>query len=78
MHKPKNKKIGREVKIEEGWMLKKRSALIWAPGVSIGCADFLEDVKMHFVMQLLNARSQQKETWQAGQDRRNLDAAKEK
>jgi hypothetical protein len=31
MHGPIKKKFGREVKIEEGWMLQKRSVLIWAP-----------------------------------------------
>jgi hypothetical protein len=31
MHGPSKKKLGREVKIEEGWMLQKRSVLIWIP-----------------------------------------------
>jgi hypothetical protein len=43
-----------------------------------GYAIFLEDVKKHPVMQPLNAQSQQNETWQAGQDSRIQDAAKEK
>jgi hypothetical protein len=30
-------------------MLQKRRVLIWALGVSIGCANFLEDVKVHLV-----------------------------
>jgi hypothetical protein len=47
-------------------------------GVSTGCSNFLEDVKVHLVMWLLNALSQQKETWQEGQDRKRLDAAKQK
>jgi hypothetical protein len=33
---------------------------------------------VHLVMQLLNAQSQQNETWQAGQYKRKLDAANEK
>jgi hypothetical protein len=61
MHGPSKKNLGREVKIE-GWMLQKRSVLIWPLGVSTGCANFLENVKVHLVMQLLNAQSQQKET----------------
>jgi hypothetical protein len=47
-------------------------------GVSTGCANFLEDVKVHPVMQPLNARSQRNETWQTGKNKRNLDAANEK
>jgi hypothetical protein len=31
MNSPRKNKLGREVKIEEGWMLQKRSVLIWAP-----------------------------------------------
>jgi hypothetical protein len=31
MHGPSKKKLGREVKIEEGWMLQKRRVLIRAP-----------------------------------------------
>jgi hypothetical protein len=31
MHGPNKKKLGKEVYIEEGWMLKKKSVLIWAP-----------------------------------------------
>jgi hypothetical protein len=30
MHGPNKKKLDREVKIEEGWMLQKKSDLIWA------------------------------------------------
>jgi hypothetical protein len=33
---------------------------------------------VHLVIQLLNAQSQQNETWQAGQDKRKLAAAKKK
>ena len=33
---------------------------------------------MHLVMQPLNAQSQRNETWQAGQNKRKLDAANEK
>jgi hypothetical protein len=47
-------------------------------GVSTGCANFLEDSKVHLVMQPLNAKSQQNETWQAGGKKRKLDAANEK
>jgi hypothetical protein len=43
--------------------------------VSIGCANFLDDIKVHLVMQPLNARSQRNETWQAGKKERKLDAA---
>jgi hypothetical protein len=132
MHGPRKKKLGREVKIEEGWMLQKRSVLIGAPRgfyrvcqlpggsksvsfgaatecmvsakrnlvgwsrykkagcckrevtsygplvVSKGCANFLEDVKVHLVMKSLNTRSQQNETWQAGKNKRKLDAENEK
>jgi hypothetical protein len=46
--------------------------------VSTGCANFLEDVKVHIVIQPLNAQSQQNETWQAGKEKRKLDAANEK
>jgi hypothetical protein len=46
--------------------------------VSTGCAKFLEDVRLHLVMQPLNAQSQQNKTWQAGQNKRKLDAANEK
>jgi hypothetical protein len=31
MYMPSKKKLGKEVKIEEGWMLEKKSVLIWAP-----------------------------------------------
>jgi hypothetical protein len=43
-----------------------------------GCANFLEDVKVHLVMKSLNTRSQQNETWQAGKNKRKLDAENEK
>jgi hypothetical protein len=56
----------------------KEKGLHMGLGVSKGCANFLEDIKMHLVMQPLNARSQKNQTWQAGQDWRKLDAKKEK
>jgi hypothetical protein len=46
--------------------------------VSRGCVNFLQDVKEHLLMQTLNAGSQQNKTWQAGHNRRMLDAAEEK
>jgi hypothetical protein len=58
-------------------MLKKKSSY-GAFGLSTGCAYFLEDVKMHLVMQRLNAGSQENKTWEVGLNRRMLDAVKEK
>jgi hypothetical protein len=73
MHGPSKKKLDREARCC------KREVSSYGPlGVSIGCANFLEDVKVHLVIQPLNAQYQRNETWQAGQDRRRLDAAKEK
>jgi hypothetical protein len=61
-------------------MLQKKSDLIWAPQglYSAVCANFLEDVKVPLVMQPQNAQSQRNEIWQAGQNKRKLDAANEK
>jgi hypothetical protein len=49
-----------------------------AAHVSTRCANFLEDVKVHLVMQPLNVQSQRNETWQAGQNKRKQDAGNEK
>jgi hypothetical protein len=63
MHNPSKKKLGREVKIEKAGCCK-REVFSYGPlVVSTRCANFLEDVKMYILMQPLNARSQQKETW---------------
>jgi hypothetical protein len=51
---------------------KEKGSSIWPLGISTGCANFLEDVKLHLVMQPLNAESQRNKTWQAGQDGRRL------
>jgi hypothetical protein len=47
-------------------------------GISTGFAEFLEDVKVHLVVQPQNARSQQNQIWQVGQNIRRLEAANEK
>jgi hypothetical protein len=57
---------------------KEKGSSIGILGISTGCAIFLEDVKLHLVMQPLNVESQQNKTWQAGQDERKLDAANNK
>jgi hypothetical protein len=57
---------------------KEKGSSIGPLEISTRCANFLEDVKLHLVMRPLNAESQQNKTWQAGQDRRRLDAAKKK
>jgi hypothetical protein len=61
MHSPSKIKLGRQVKIEEGWMLQKRSVLYGPLGISTGCANFLEDVKVHLGVQPQNAQSQKNE-----------------
>jgi hypothetical protein len=47
-------------------------------GISTGCTNFLEDVKVHLVVQPQNAQSQQNEIWQAVQNIRRLETANEK